>query len=350
MKKERLFYIDLIRAIAVICVFTVHYTRQLETAGVGFVNKILPDTVFGLYLGSLGVSLFFIVSGASLMYTYEEDFKILTFYKKRFLSIYPMFWRVYLLFFLLAFYLNSGFAFVYPKYRLLETVLGMDGYLMFYHPNYYILGEWFLGCIILLYLVFPVLLCGVRKYPKITIAVAAVIYIAGTVFIKSPKPLECMFFLRIPEMLLGMYFIKYIKRVKLPVFIVSAAVLLAGALIDVSQVKPIYVATVIGSAAFFVIVYISKYINFSVINQICTYLGKYSYAIFLTHHVLLSYIVVRFSGRTLSVSNNIFLYVLCVIVVLFVSAFVYKCDGLEKTLKRFLFRDRQRIPESSTEN
>lgn len=44
-----------------------------------------------------------------------------------------------------------------PKYLLL-TLFGMDGYMSYrYTPNYYFIGEWFLGALILLYLCYPLL-------------------------------------------------------------------------------------------------------------------------------------------------------------------------------------------------
>ena len=67
-QRERILYFDLIKLIAMLCVFVCHFTRSLEAAVVGFDFKILPDTVFSVYLGSFGVTLFFIVSGAALMY------------------------------------------------------------------------------------------------------------------------------------------------------------------------------------------------------------------------------------------------------------------------------------------
>lgn len=58
MKKERLIYLDVIKAIALVFVFSCHFTRSLEANGVGFVCKVLPDQIFDLYIGSFGVTLF----------------------------------------------------------------------------------------------------------------------------------------------------------------------------------------------------------------------------------------------------------------------------------------------------
>lgn len=87
MKKERLLYLDLIKLVAVIMVFTIHFTRTLEYAQINFTTHVLPDTLFGMYLGSYGVTLFFIVSGAVLMYIYgDKEIDLASYYKKDFLE------------------------------------------------------------------------------------------------------------------------------------------------------------------------------------------------------------------------------------------------------------------------
>ena len=87
--KKRLYYLDIIKLCALVLVFVCHYTRSLESRGVGFVCKVLPDSIFHLYIGSFGVTLFFIASGASLMYVYQEKLNVKNYFKKRFLGIYP---------------------------------------------------------------------------------------------------------------------------------------------------------------------------------------------------------------------------------------------------------------------
>ena len=91
-----------------LCVFVCHFTRSLEAAGVGFDFKILPDTVFSVYLGSFGVTLFFIVSGAALMYVYEEKIDIKTYIIKRLKGLYPLLRMTYLFAFFITFY-ERGF-------------------------------------------------------------------------------------------------------------------------------------------------------------------------------------------------------------------------------------------------
>ena len=70
-------------------------------------KAVLTTTVSNIYIGDWGVSLFFIISGAALMYVYEKKCELKTFYKKRFFSIYPMFWMAYIAAFIYSFYADK---------------------------------------------------------------------------------------------------------------------------------------------------------------------------------------------------------------------------------------------------
>ena len=114
MKKERLFYLDFIRTIATISILLTHfnaiyifsYPEQSDKA-------VITSRVFGLYIGDFGVSLFFIISGAALMYIYGEKMDLKTFYYKRFKSIFPMFWLAYFFAFLYYFRFLQYFPLVF---------------------------------------------------------------------------------------------------------------------------------------------------------------------------------------------------------------------------------------------
>lgn len=116
------------------------------------------------------------------MYTYNEHFSIKEFFKKRVISLYPMFWIAYFNAFLYFFYINGSINHSVPKESLILTMLGMDGYLLYKIPNFYILGEWFLGCIILIYILFPILRKFIIEKPKILLIFVSIFYI---VFVKN---------------------------------------------------------------------------------------------------------------------------------------------------------------------
>ena len=157
MEKKRIFYLDFIRAIAMFIIVNYHFfvENHLEI-------KVLSDGMWGI----IGVAMFFMISGASLMYQYREKLELKNYFKKRFLGIYPMFWIAYSLVFLYIFYTYKGFFLDLPIYKLGLSLLGMDGYLSAYTRSFYLIGEWFIGCIILIYLLFPLLRMGMKKYPK----------------------------------------------------------------------------------------------------------------------------------------------------------------------------------------
>lgn len=341
-KGKRLLYLDLIRTIAVICVFVVHFSRQCDYDGV-LCNqyRILPDYIFGVYLGSYGVSLFFIVSGASLMYVYRERFKIGEYLKKRFWGIYPMFWIAFAIVLLLRFYINREFVFECPKWAIIYTILGIDGYVNWLTPTFYMVGEWFLGCIILIYLLFPILRIGVLKKPKLTAILALAVYVFGGIFFQSAMPTDALFILRVPEVLVGMYFITYFHEVKPVVAAIAAGFLAVCAFLNPSWIPTIWIAPVVGVASFLVITFLSKFIECKLVNGISFTIGKYCYAIFLSHHIIIKVIMSRFQGypRELRKSEVWLLLIVCACVTAVVSVLLFNlnkkvCDSLKGLLRK----------------
>ena len=326
--KKRVFYLDLIRFVAVFAVLGCHFTRQLEYGGVGFTAKVLPDFIFNVYMGSYGVGLFFIVSGASLMLVYSEKLELKKFYAKRFWAIYPMFWLAYILAFLYRYSQVKTISSPHPIWTYLLTLVGMDGYLGFYVGNYYILGEWFLGCLIILYLLFPILRMGVKKYPIITAVISWMLFAAGSFYSFKHgyrMPPECWFFMRIPEMLFGMYFMEYIKDVKW--YAVPLAVVFLGAM----QWLPIYsqgnvqiLKTVpVCIASFIVLVFVAKYIAFYQLEEVCKLVGKYSYAIFLCHHFILQNLAPKWGGLILGRMEVYALFALALVIIATISKLLF---------------------------
>lgn len=262
--RQRLKYIDVLRVLAMIPVMVCHYTRSLEYAGVGFVNKILPDTVFSIYLGGVGVAIFFVISGASLMYTYDGKFETRKYVKKRILGIYPMYYMAWLAAFLYLFYKNRGFLSDVPKVKILLTLFGMDGYANWYGKNFYLLGEWFLGCLIFLYILFPLLKYAITKHPLITGVIISVIYIVVPYFYSGTIPAENFFVFRIPEFAFGMYFVYYKPDLKWPAALGTVIVLICTCVFNITFIPVLYRNTVVGIAYLLL-----SYIYVNILNAIC---------------------------------------------------------------------------------
>lgn len=316
MKKERLFYLDFIRAISTILIVITHYNAIFfwgRTPTTQLLSKMVtPKDVFHVYIGNLGVSLFFIISGAAMMYVYgqKEKIELKTFFKKRFLSLYPMFWIAYIACFLYLFYINKGFSTTVPYWRFIFTIIGFDGYLSTFTSTFYLLGEWFLGCIVLIYLVIPFLIKAVKKQPILTFAISLLIYILLVLFYNLPLPVSVVFLTRLPEVIFGMLFVAYIKKVKLIYLIPSLAVLALNTILA-PQFNDSFQTTYVGIASFMVLVYVSQFLKLGIIENICSEIGKYSYAIFLVHHQVISQLTSKFNLDTLTRGNSYLLFILC---------------------------------------
>lgn len=327
MKKERIFYLDFVRTIAVFLVLLTHYNARYLSY---YMNPAMPQNAiislypFNIYVGNLGVSLFFIISGAALIGVYKKKCDLKNFYKKRFLSIYPMFWIAYIIAFLYLFFsIKQMYCAEVPKYNFIYTILGLDGYLNGVVPNYYILGDWFIGMILLLYLVFPLIR---KQYLANSIRLYIIIilmYIPFAVYNWFPRfaPAK-MLVVRIPEFVFGMIFLDKIKKVKPWMLFVSVVVLGLNMIIKPALPESIQ-TTYIGIAFFMVLAFSAEYVNCQMLRVICSSISKYSYAIFLTHHFIIDQICSRFMMNSLTRSARYMLFVLCVAVTALISWALY---------------------------
>lgn len=318
--KKRCFYLDFIRALAVVIILVTHYNANFIYMGTDEALKkaIISTKIANIYIGDFGVALFLIISGAALMYTYQEKLDLKTFYKKRFLNLYPMFWIGYVVVFFYYFIKQGGFAQPVEKWKIILSIIGMDGYLGCITPTFYLIGEWFLGFIVIVYILFPLMRITLLKKPLLTIAVVMGLYGYFMMFYHVPFIKNIFLFIRLPEILFGMCFVKYIKDVKWPVALASFLILLLN-----SVLKPTFDSsfqmTYIGIAAFLFLVWLSKFIETNgIIKDICEVLSKYSYAIFLTHHVIiLEFVSLQDLNSLTIVESYIFFLIICCVVMTF---------------------------------
>ena len=188
MKKQRLFYLDLIRAVALVCILVIHFNAAVTgyfTLPSKLFGSVLP---FNIYLGDFGSSLFFMVSGAALQYTSpgqgREPLNLARFYQKRAKAVYPMFWLAWCIFFPIRFVTKPGYYAAAKTPSLLLTVLGLDNFAQaagWVTMDFACVGEWFLGSILFLYLLFPLLRWGLRKQPLLTWVVVLAAYVVALV-------------------------------------------------------------------------------------------------------------------------------------------------------------------------
>lgn len=330
-KKHRIVYYDILRAIACLCILTIHFNASFSGFnGESFLypNAVISYNLFNnnIYMGSFGVSLFFILSGASMHRAYgNREFSLPQFYKKRFLSLFPMFWIAWFAAMAVSDLVYGGV----PSGGLgaaLSTLLGMDGYLLVYGQGalsvFYQVGEWYMGCIILIYLVVPFLLWGVKKFPVLTGAVSLLIFV-----LLCNRVTDKFFILRLPEVVFGMLFDRYFHAQKgWWRGIWTAGLILGIILLSMfgSKFLPEYavVLCVLVSAMFFsTFALVFQDVQDNRLVRPISWLAKYSYPIFLVHHQVCEYMSRRFylpelPKRTLLFSFVVYLVIAVLLAVL----------------------------------
>lgn len=303
MKNKRIFKYDFIRVTGMMVILIFHFNVSLAA------HNIPGKMLFGIYnangsYADIGVPLFFILSGATLMQSAQKDFK--SFYKKRFSAIFPLFWLAY---FIILIYYFLKYKSIHPfvaqpeHWTALLTMIGMDGYFAGVFPTFYLLGEWFLGCLLFMYLLFTLLQTGVKKYPRITAFLVMAVYF---IVIHKYVFLENKFqniWVRLPEFVFGMYLTEYCIKVKKSACLI--VLFITGMLLFVpfSDDFLIYIVTVRGMTCYFMCDILGEQLERKLCwwqKNIFEWLSKYSFAIYLLHHVISEQIISNYDSIALS--------------------------------------------------
>ena len=316
--KKRYNFMNLLRVLSMFAIVFYHMVftlylygiRQHDSIKVMFCNA-------NMHIAKVGVSLFFILSGCGLMMSSNNDsFSIKEFYKKRFVKILIPFYIVYIFYF--VYHIVTGhltlphpFAERHLKpYSFLFTVFGMDSYIdSFKIPSCSLgIGEWFLGCLILMYILFPLLRVLMLKRPYMTFAVATFYY--ALMIIKyydfkfiSTVPMFTNFPIKIYDFILGMFLARILDRLPKWTCLLGLIVNIFFALypkelpgIDSYQI-------VIHSVAAFLAFYgLEQFLtNKEKFNFAVAKLCSYSYEYFLIHHIIITYMHMK--GMNTDFSN-----------------------------------------------
>lgn len=295
-KLPRLCAFDLVRCVAIFLVLAHHFTN-------GNVSVVPKSWSFnGFSIGSLGVSMFFILSGAALRYSDEGKYSLGRFVRSRFFSIFPIFWvgfaGAHLVYYLHFWGGGSPFLGI-PKWKLVFSLLACDGWLGFLGPNFCVIGEWFLGCIIIIYAFYPIIRRLVEKWPIAVLAVqlALVFVLADRSVLHIPPFTNPLF--RCFEFSCGVAFSRWGLVASSPddkkrprrLLLSSIAFAVVGLFVSLVSRHP---SSAITFATIFLIGIIGFVVVYLIGDAICSVraqkaievLSRYSFAAFLCHHVI----------------------------------------------------------------
>ena len=297
MNQKRNFSLDLIRAAAFFLVFFYHYNMTLGLYGIS--SPFLTTHAGANFdFGQWGTILFVLLSGFTSVGSYRKaenksfGKRCLLYYGKRALSIVPVYLICYLCFFIL--YRLPSFDF---DGSLIYTLFCLDGYLSTFGVHTcYLTGEWFVGLILILYLLFPFLYEAVRKKPVLSLIAAAVLNI-GMIFLawRLDMPDSRIICFAFP-FIYGIFLACYVKTLSHAAGI--AAIVFSVLLIALPlPLNYRFLLPLLGLSSFLALRYIGSLLEkpqnkaFSAVRLAIGKISKYSFAMFLVHHILMDKIL-----------------------------------------------------------
>ena len=218
-------WLDTVRVFASFAVILGHFVSCFD--GFDGFDKM---RLFFFHAGNVGVFVFFVLSGYLIRPSLERSPDLWSFYRKKLVRIVVPFTISYIVLgaalialaplelsiaqrspFYHAMY-QSGFP-----WGVFNAMFPVDVNLMMFFdlPLYWFVGEWFMGVLLWLYLISPLLDKMIRRAPLLTF-VASIVIAVATYYVTEPLMLErrimtgwWLFPARIPEFLFGMLLFAY---------------------------------------------------------------------------------------------------------------------------------------------
>lgn len=279
-------------------------------------------------LGQIGVGLFMIISGYSLTAS-SEHISAKEFYKKRLLRIFPQFYISYIICMILLIACGNNLNFNVPSQNFIFTLIGFDGYLNYKIPTFYITGEWFLGAIISLYAIFPIIRICIYRHPIYTCIASLVVFLINSHYysylydINEWNNIISMSVLFVFGGSARVVFTKYKLN--------SYLAIMAGGLIYLLFLRDsnIVLTKIISAIMAFTLVmfFFELKIASSMNSGLITKLAEVSFAIFLVHHVII-YIITGENFPLGNIKDNHLLFSLCLCASFIIGYACYKLNSL----------------------
>ncbi len=349
MKREKQPSLDFIRAVSIVAIVLEHYSYSFLQFGIPGEFIYFLKFENGDWGGAF-VAVFFMLSGAALIYNYptlyhgevkpDASFKekfaagfkgTMRFYWKRLKALFPLFYVCWLIFYILTSKAVGIWNWGGDRINLLYTVFGVDGYFLHRGFNYFCVGEWFLGAILFLYLLYPFLRFAFMKFRWIaTVLITALFSLSLFRFVFSSMPDSNIFIvlikwydsvMEVPDsrnlftcimyFWTGMLLITYRKTL---INIYSAAFSVFMMLVITLIPLPFYnevIMSLIGAVVIYLLLaFIAPYVlKYTAVKLPVGILSTYSYGIFLIHHQIMYLIMPRLTEVNFTVPLSLVLFV-----------------------------------------
>lgn len=237
--------------------------------------------------GFMFVTSFFAISGTVLYYNYPRVISLKAFYFKRWRAIFPSYYISFMYFFIKNVFKYKKLFYKGHWPSLIFTVFGVDGYLSYRFETYFIVGEWFIGAIIILYILYPLLSWLMNKNIFIIHFIACacypLMYLTNYFIIKKTRNImTCLY-----SFYFGMLSLKFQNlffKNKIT-FIISFFILVFLCFIRISDI--ILIFQIQGFLIFIILVQLGEFLMFTRIKFFIKEISILSYNIFLFHHKII---------------------------------------------------------------
>ena len=321
---KRIRGLDGVRALSTLGIVAFHFYSHSHSA-----RKLFFAYANGTW-GDTLVYVFLMLSGASLWCRNGgKRISVRQFYFKRWKSLMPPFYLVFAYTFFIRAIEAGRLFFLSPHVRpasLILSALGMDGYFYYRAPNYYYVGEWFLGAILFLYIAYPLVhRCFTRaKWPVYGALALAFVAVPRLIRFQIPfshNLITCGF-----AFVTGMVLFDSVDRIR-DVRVLMAAALAALLLL----VYPVPFARDIlafgmGVCVFIIAFHIGERARGRVYAAVRK-VSELSYPVYLIHHVLILKSLETLDSASTAASLQVLL-VDCVLIFVFAKVLLIVMDSV----------------------
>lgn len=246
------------------------YYNDITIHGVGLVNQI------GVF-SKLCVSIFVFVSGYGLAVSTPIGLKLKDFYWRRFKKLYLNYWFIWLLFVPIGvFVFGRTFADAYGEHATIKGVLDFLGLLKMFGVDSYNPTWWFYNCIIVLYLLFPLLNRYLWRNWFIVTSVGLTLILFY--FVPGINVISGYLFTFIVGMLMSRMPLQWLRATKWWHVLIALVLLSAWRMTQASQKHIVDTCICAGMAIFLYVAPVKGWIG-----KIFEALGKHSMNMFLMH-------------------------------------------------------------------
>ena len=280
---KRIDGLTFVRVICTLGIIAYHASSMFASGSSdGFFDELVQHS-----WGNILVTAFFALSGVGIYLNNHSGFSALKFYKKRISNIFISFWLVWGFMYLVSAILSKSIFYAGKPFSIMLSIMALDGYV---GGAYYFIGEWFLGALVILYLLYPALNVFILKAKWKTSILIGLCYL---ICIKMPN--YDLGFHNIITCLVsfwtGMLIGSYIETLKENWIVLLFVVDLFWHLYTSKfQLHPTTWSVAIGLSFFIITLIVGEFVvpKSKILLRIVNFIGGISYQMFLLHHLILN--------------------------------------------------------------